>query len=194
MNVINTNYRGIYLRKSRKHSVRIGRTIDRNTLEYVATISVDRCVMNKLQQMYAVEEQGVQNALRRSLVVSECSRGVAARRRSLGRQEHYQPASSYCRSLPLRGSLSQSEPWPERVPEVDGLVGEQAVGVGGVVQRQRQRRRLGRVLAEGVVRDARAHRRLAVRPAQPQPLQPQRRHGLALQDQLRQRSPITTPH
>lgn len=72
---------------------------------------------------------------------------------------------------------------------MDGLVGEQAVGVGGVQQRQRQRRRVGRVLAEGVVRDARAHRGLAVGPAQPHPLQPQRRHGLALQDELRDARP-----
>lgn len=114
--------------------------------------------------------------------------GAAARRGSLRRQEHYEPAKRRCisRCRSMRGHSQRGHGWsPTPVPEVDGLVGEQAVCVGGVQQRQRQRRRVGRVLAEGVVRDARAHCRLAVGPAQPHPLQPQCRHGLALQDQLR---------
>jgi hypothetical protein len=67
---------------------------------------------------------------------------------------------------------------------VDGLVGEQAVGVGGVGEREGQRRRVGRVVGEGVRGQARAQRGLAPRPAQPAPLQRHRARRLALQDQL----------
>lgn len=142
---------------------------------------------SKRTQQQSGRAAGVQ-AARPSLVGSERGQGAdepAARRRSLGRQEHDEPASR------VRSAAGRPGPGESRVPEVDGLVGEQAVGVRGVLQRQRQRRRVGRVLAEGVVRDARAHARLAVRAAQPQPLQPQRRHGLALQDQLRTTRPMS---
>lgn len=69
-------------------------------------------------------------------------------------------------------------------PEVDGLVGEQAVGVGGVQQRQRQRRRVRGVLGEAVRAHAGPQARLAVRAAQHQPLHAQRLRRLTLQDQL----------
>lgn len=72
----------------------------------------------------------------------------------------------------------------ECVPEVDGLVGEQAVGVVAVGQRQRRGRGVGRVLVEAVRAHGRAQPRLAPRPAQHHPLHAQPHRGLALQDQL----------
>ena len=65
-----------------------------------------------------------------------------------------------------------------------GLVGEQAVGVVVVGERQRHGRGVGRVLVERVRAHARGHARLAVRPAQHHPLQRQPAHRLTLQDQL----------
>lgn len=88
---------------------------------------------------------------------------------SLGRQEHYEP-------------------------EVYGLVGEQAVGVVVVGQRQRQRRRVGRVVVEAVRRQLGPHARLAVRAAQRHPLHRQRARRLALQDQLRKLPLHTRAH
>lgn len=69
-------------------------------------------------------------------------------------------------------------------PEVYGLAGEQAVGVGGGVAQRQRRGGRGLVLAEGVRGERGAQARLAVRPAHPHPRHAHRLRRLALQDQL----------